>query len=730
MRTLQHLVRACSLAVAGLALGVGPAWSADVWLEARPLVGTEYPAGIPATVPMWGYASCGNAFSNCAAASVPGPQLVVPVGDTTGLTIHLRNSLPTGLTVPDMTSIVIPGQRDNGMVPVMFPPENSPHGAGEPDRVRMRSFTHETPQGQARDYVWSNLEPGTYLYHSGTQAQVQVQMGLYGSVKADAAAGQAYAGQAYASEVTLLFSEIDPALHVAVAGGGTLESVVVPPYGTPPMTSTINYQPKYFLMNGAPYSASTLPICAGKVGERVLLRLLNAGLESHVATLLGGQFQMIAEDGNALAYGRDQYETLLPAGKTMDAIWVPEASGIYSIYDRRNREGMLAKLEIEGPPVITSTPPLTGQVGVPYTYDMNAIDCNLPIDYEMHDANPAGLRINLTTGLVQWTPTAAQAGNQVIQLQAMDATGLITEQNFTVVVNDGPPRITTTPLLIADVGLLYTYDMNVTDLDLPIAYALRGANPAGLTIDVTTGLVSWTPTAAQLGNQIAQLQATDAMGLVTEQNFTIVVHDGPPVITTTPLLIADVGVLYTYAMHATDLDLPIYYEPWGTTNPAGLTIGFTTGLVQWTPTAAQVGNQVIQLQATDATDLVTEQNFTVVVNNVPPVITSTTATAVFRNLAGSANDRWTISGTAVSSTSPCPATPSASCDLSIYRMRGGAQSLIGTTTVVQANGTWSFVEIPATPGRQAGDTVRVRLTQTNAILIDNVPITIQTTVLP
>ena len=108
MRTLQHLLRACSLAVAGVALGISPAWSAEMYLEARPMVGAEYPTGIPATVPMWGYASC-DASWVCGPATVPGPQLVVPAGETS-LTIHLKNSLPaTGLSVPNMTSVVIPG---------------------------------------------------------------------------------------------------------------------------------------------------------------------------------------------------------------------------------------------------------------------------------------------------------------------------------------------------------------------------------------------------------------------------------------------------------------------------------------------------------------------------------------------------------------------------------------------------------------------------------------------
>ena len=36
--------------------------------------------------------------------------------------------------------------------------------------------------------------PGTYLYQSGSHPAVQVQMGLYGGVTSDAAAGEVYSG--------------------------------------------------------------------------------------------------------------------------------------------------------------------------------------------------------------------------------------------------------------------------------------------------------------------------------------------------------------------------------------------------------------------------------------------------------------------------------------------------------------------------------------------------------
>jgi hypothetical protein len=156
-------------------------------------------------------------------------------------------------------------------------------------------------------------------------------MGLYGAVTKDAAAGQAYgATTAYASEAILLFSEIDPVLHGHVAAGtfGTL-----PPTG---ITSTMMYEPKYFLINGSAYSVATsTPIAAGNAGSRTLVRLLNAGLKQRVPTLPGLYLSLVAEDGNLYAFPKEQYSLLLSPGKTMDALIMPAVSDAYAVFDRR-----------------------------------------------------------------------------------------------------------------------------------------------------------------------------------------------------------------------------------------------------------------------------------------------------------------------------------------------------------------------------------------------------------
>ena len=294
--------------------------AAEYFIQVRPLSRTM-PDG--QAVAMWGYAlDEDHDFSTLdSPITAPGPQLTVPEGDTT-LTVHLYN----GLAVP--TSLVIPGQ-----VALMTPTwvEGSAVYVGQRPAgnvtARVRSFTHETAPGAVGVYSWTGLKPGTWLYQSGTHPAVQVQMGLYGALVKASAAGEAYPGIPYARAVTLLFSEVDPVLHEAVASG------TYGPGGA--ITSTIGYRPRYFLINGEPYSAAMGPLPVGRVGERILLRFLSAGQQTRVPVLLGAYLSLVAEGGSPLRYPSRQYSVPLPAGGTVDALLIPDTPGVLPLYDRR-----------------------------------------------------------------------------------------------------------------------------------------------------------------------------------------------------------------------------------------------------------------------------------------------------------------------------------------------------------------------------------------------------------
>jgi hypothetical protein len=123
----------------------------------------------------------------------------------------------------------------------------------------------------------------------------------------------------YDQDEVLLFSAIDPALNAnpAVFDGAKV----------------INWVPQYFLINGKAHP-ETAHILFG-TGQNVLLRLVNAGLETVVPTLEGGIYMdLVAEDGNRYPHPLIQYGVELPAGKTLDAMINVTNAGSYALYDR------------------------------------------------------------------------------------------------------------------------------------------------------------------------------------------------------------------------------------------------------------------------------------------------------------------------------------------------------------------------------------------------------------
>ena len=315
---LKQMLRPALALVAALLLA-GPSVAADVTMnltaEAR---NVTMPDGT--VVPMWGF------FDAAGADWSPGPQPVgLQEGDT--LTINLTNTL----TLP--VSIVIPGQAAS-LSPVTVTDAQG--------RTRVKSFTAETPAASGPvTYEWTNLRPGTYIYHSGTNPGRQVPMGLYGVIKVDAAPGEAYTGAPYNREVLLLYSEIDPDLNA------TDPAEVARPR---------TYKPRYFLINGQPFDPlAPAPLPAGLVGATTLVRFANIGLKSHMPLLLNGpHMQVIAEDGHPYPYAKEQYLVNLAPGKTMDALWQPTAEGTFPLFDRSHHlttgasgnGGMLAQLAV------------------------------------------------------------------------------------------------------------------------------------------------------------------------------------------------------------------------------------------------------------------------------------------------------------------------------------------------------------------------------------------------
>jgi hypothetical protein len=235
-------------------------------------------------------------------------------------------------------------------------------------------------------------------------------MGLYGAVEHNApdascaAAPCAYPSVPYTSSKVLLFSEVDPALH------------------SPPtaVNATVDgYRPRFFLLNGQPFSGAAAPAISAVAGDRVLLRLVNAGLENHVPQLLGGYFDVVAEDGYPAPVKRSQTATLLPASKTMDVVFTPAASGTYTLFDRRLRlvndtstgGGMMARIAVTG----GGGGPGAGPVAVDDVFYIVANNISIP-------ANPANYSVTFASPGVLANDTDPQ--NDVLRVAPGSVTAL------------------------------------------------------------------------------------------------------------------------------------------------------------------------------------------------------------------------------------------------------------------------------------------------------------------
>ncbi|MEH2130578.1 MAG: putative Ig domain-containing protein [Nostoc sp.] len=101
--------------------------------------------------------------------------------------------------------------------------------------------------------------------------------------------------------------------------------------------------------------------------------------------------------------------------------------------------------------------------------------------------------------------------------------------------------------------------------------------------------------------------------------------NSPPKFVSTPITIAGVGQGYSYQALATDPENDALRFTLGS-KPSGMTIT-SDGLIQWTPTANQVGKYDIQVIATDDEGASTNQTYTLIAGttpvNHPPVISST-----------------------------------------------------------------------------------------------------------
>ena len=310
-----------------------------------------------------GYAPAAIAGAFCSSMQVPGPTLIVTQGQT--VTVTLTNNLPAAA---GNTSILFPGFQ-----------VSSPGGSGVTGLL-----TQEAAPGGTVTYTFTASSPGTRAYYSGTQGDLQVEMGLYGAIivlpssipaactsglhtsnlsaQAQwgesnfrlAAAAYNHPGACYDREYLFQFSEIDPRIHRQVEEQLATITSCVPSGGAPCPTAlnvaTEPYVPAYFMVNGRsmpdlmdgnyapeyphqPYNGNPHM----HPGELVLLRIIGQGRWQHPFHEHGNHVRVLARDGNLILSetspdtnlaGPLLFTTTTTPGQAMDGIYYWTGKGL------------------------------------------------------------------------------------------------------------------------------------------------------------------------------------------------------------------------------------------------------------------------------------------------------------------------------------------------------------------------------------------------------------------
>ena len=271
---------------------------------------------------MWSYAVTGGRFQ------LPGPILCVTSGEHVTVVLHNR--------LPEATSIVFPGQTGvtadgkpaqpqldgTGSLTSMVQSADPPDSGGDPGSV-----TYEFTAGS----------PGTYLYESGTDADKQDQMGLYGALVVRPAGHANQVNDRADSvfnpnhEYLFLLSEVDPDLHLAVERGEPVDMASykaryymingrsMPDTLAPNDASWLPTQPYGAMVHIQPWNADTNPMPA-------VIRYLNAGTVNYPFHPHGSDERVVNVDGHTLEGAGHQdlsylkYDLDVQPGQSLDAL--------------------------------------------------------------------------------------------------------------------------------------------------------------------------------------------------------------------------------------------------------------------------------------------------------------------------------------------------------------------------------------------------------------------------
>jgi hypothetical protein len=254
-------------------------------------------------------------------------------------------------------------------------------------------------------------------------------------------------------------------------------------------------------------------------------------------------------------------------------------------------------------PVISTIPDGTTTAGQAYTGPRPTVTGTPPIGWTLPDPNNAnaGMTIDATTGVVTWANPTASGSPFRITIRAANAAGFA-DASWRLTVNPAPvaPTISSIPDAGVTAGQAYTGPTPAVTGTQPITWSLV-APPSGMTINSSTGVVTWSAPTTVGSPYTITIRATNIAGSADE-SWLLTVNPAPvpPVIGAIPDASATEGQSYIGPTPSlAQGSLPV---TWSLVPPsvAGMTINAGTGVVSWSNPTSAGSPYTITIQAANA----------------------------------------------------------------------------------------------------------------------------------
>jgi hypothetical protein len=454
---------------------------------------------------------------------------------------------------------------------------------------------------------------------------------------------------------------------------------------------------------------------AGQSGVAVLSITVNATAPVITTASLTGAVvgtpynQTLAASGGDGSYDWAIVGGALPAGLSLNSntgaiAGTPAAPGSWTFTvevtsaGQTNSASLSIVVTTTGPVITTSSLP-GGVVGSSYNQTLTATGGGSFSWAIIGGALPSGLSLNAGTGAITGTPTTVGTSSFTVRVTSGGQSGT---RALSIAVNATAPTVTTSSLPPASVGAAYSQTLTASGGDGSYAWAIApGALPAGLSLIPGSGAITGTPLAS--GTSTFTARVTSA-GQTSTRSLSLAVSPTAPVITTTSLPGAAVGMAYGQALVATGGSGSYSWAIVGGALPAGLSLNAGSGLIAGTPSVTGSTSFTVQVTSGGQTD---SQTLLLSVNSAPPVITTTSlagavvGTPYVQTLAASGGDgsySWDITGGAL------PA------GLALSPTTGAISGTPG------ASGGWTFTVEVTSAGQSSTEVLSITVTTTAPVV--------------